>query len=152
MYTNKPILSFLLGDWTIYREIYSDELLSGQAEGYVTFEESESNSLSYTEKGETYFFDIKKLIPFQKKFLYEFSLDTLTVYFADGVDNGKIYQHYALEDFQNKKVESSEKHFCGNDIYQSYYVIKSDEEFFMKTIINGPKKNFIIDTLFEKVI
>lgn len=148
MHTNNHILSFFNGKWTFTRIIKTNHVLYGRAEGEAVFEGSDSNCLNYYEKGKTYIVENNKFIPFQKQFLYKFNQDELTVCFGDGIDNGKIYQHYRLKPFLEQEIKSIEHHVCGNDLYESYYTITSDNEFTLMTVIKGPKKDFEITSVF----
>lgn len=149
MLTHKPIIFFFEGNWTFSREIISNNLPYGKAEGEASFTTKEENFLNYHEIGKTYILENEKSIPFQKRFLYECHHDTLTVYFADGVDSSKVYQHYVLKE---KEIKSIQEHSCGNDLYESYYTILSENEFSLKTIIRGPKKDFEITSDFLRDI
>lgn len=147
---------FFKGAWSFNRDIKIDNGITiyGTATGNAVFEPktefTDCNTLIYSEKGMLTISQTQVTSTFHRSFRYVFA-DTMAVYFNDRVDIGKLYQEYRSD--ENKQTfTSSDAHLCVADNYNAEYKIFDDKSFRLIQSIQGPKKDFLIITDFQKSI
>lgn len=102
-------------------------------------------SMLYEERGTLKMESNNSPLSFSRSFRYLFIDDTLEVYFADGPDNGSLYQQYFYQQ-KNHKLLPSQIHICGKDAYQGEYSLTGPSSFILITTIDGTSKDFLITT------
>lgn len=80
-------------------------------------------------------------------FLYQFKDEAIQIYYADGPDNGKLFQTLT---FKNDS-EASAEHLCGKDLYKSHYKFEFPESFTITHDVKGPKKDYVSETVFRRL-
>ncbi|HLV46421.1 MAG TPA: DUF6314 family protein [Flavobacterium sp.] len=141
---------FFAGNWNFTREIYNGKTLYAQGKGEAVFLANESGKeLTYHEKGNITLTDNQTKIPFYRSFLYAFEREKLAVFFNDGMDKGKLYQHY-IYNADEQLIQSVCEHLCVADNYDGKYFLTDKNHFRLVTHIHGPKKDTIIHTTFHR--
>lgn len=78
----------------------------------------------------------------RQSYIYRLEDNNMVKYFKDG---RKFYEmrfdgHFAYG-----------RHLCGEDVYMAEYEFVDDDQFKLRYIIKGPKKDMVIETEFMKV-
>ncbi|MBS1781089.1 MAG: hypothetical protein JST70_17315 [Bacteroidetes bacterium] len=147
---------FFKGAWTFSRDIKIDNGITiyGTATGHASFDPktkfADCNTLIYSEKGILTISQTGMTSTFHRSFRYVFA-NNMTVYFNDGVDVGKLYQEYRL-DKHKQTFTASCTHLCVQDNYNAEYRILDEKSFRLTQSIQGPKKDFLITTDFQRSI
>ncbi len=142
------LLSFFKGQWLIERSVYikSTNQVHATATGRAQFMIlPEHSSMFYEERGILRMESNNSPLSFSRSFRYLFIDDTLEVYFADGPDNGSLYQQYSYQQ-KNSKLLPSQIHICGKDAYKGEYLLTGSSSFTLITTIDGTSKDFLITT------
>lgn len=143
------LLRYFKGNWSFIREIRKfDNNLYATAQGNVEFVLFENNKLYYKEKGQLVLENNKTKLSFFRSYLYEFIHNGFKVYYADGPSSGSLYQEYKY-DTQKLILLPVEAHLCGLDCYKSFYSLLKSEQFSIDTVVQGPKKDYTISTIFS---
>lgn len=73
----------------------------------------------------------------------------MNVFFNDGLNLGKLYQEYFYH-FEQEILKASKPHECMLDIYNGHYKIINNKNYELVTTVKGPKKYFLIVSLFSR--
>lgn len=147
------LYQFFCGQWQLERTIYikNSGSIHAKAYGIVCFTPGLSeDQLDYEERGKLTITGGISEISFSRHFRYKFNDHNMEVYFADGPDTGLLYQRYVRD--TNNKLIPDQIHICSRDIYQGEYRISGTGSFSLNTMIDGPHKDFQIETLFTKKV
>lgn len=114
--------------------------------GEAKFTPTSNDEYKYTEQG-TLTLDRGDVVEnVTRGYLYKFKDDAIHIYYADGPDDGKLFQTLI---FKNDS-EASAEHLCGEDLYQSLYKFEFPESFTIKHDVKGPKKDYMSETIFKR--
>lgn len=138
------IFQNLEGVWQIERTITPGGALVGQAE-FKSFSQSQFH---YYEQGRLTLEDGKVLEDVSRSYDYRLEGGVIKIYYADGVDNGKLFQE--LEFISDSKAFA--KHLCGDDLYKSEYEFHLPKSFAIRHEVKGPKKDYISETKYSKCV
>ncbi len=116
--------------------------MTGQAE-FTSVSETEYH---YTEQGVLTLDHGEEIMDVKRSYDYRFEDCVIQIYYADGPDNGKLFQ--TLE-FKND-IEAVAEHLCGEDLYKSQYVFDLPDSFIIKHEVQGPKKDYVSETKYTK--
>jgi hypothetical protein len=135
------IFCSLEGTWKLSRIIPNQ----GSVEGVAHFKKDPSypDILFYREEGVFTFSDGNQYA-ISQEYEYRYSKEKISVYFVRDRDR---LLHYLEFTEPNK---ASGMHLCGCDIYFATYEFKLPSEFELMYDVQGPKKNYRIQTVFEK--
>lgn len=122
------------GNWKIERVITGSQ--SGTAKGTATFTETDPCTLAYSERG-----TLAGIGDFSQKYTFRLEEGLLKVYFS----NGESF--YTLEN-------RCGVYCCEKDVYTIKYSSLSPDEttFKIECSVLGPKKGYLITTIFTKII
>jgi hypothetical protein len=145
------LINYFEGDWSFSRKIKTDkDKLFAIADGKASFsKDSKPDSLFYGEDGELDLKQSKTKNLFYKNYIFSFFEDHIRVYFSGGADAGQLYQEYTYR--VNRLIPIAE-HACNRDLYNSEYQITGENQFTLVTKIGGPQKDFLITTIFNRII
>lgn len=140
------VFSDLSGEWQFSREIDDHTRFLGKAIFKVL--NGFANTLHYREEAQITS-EAGKQQQSYREYLYKLVNDnTIDVYFYS--DN-KIQGHFIKLQFDNNQNSVSASHVCKQDIYTMEYFFGIDNEFRIQCRVKGPKKNFKINTIFERI-
>lgn len=139
------IFRHLEGTWGFKREISGE----GKAEGKAFFRKS-STPLEFHYREDGFFINTKgeKFKTF-REYIYRYENGTISVYFTDPPD--KLL--HTLIFFNSSSIPpfmAHAKHLCECDTYDATYQFDSHCTFTLTYAVKGPKKNYTIETYFEK--
>ena len=132
----------LSGHWIIERIIKPGGVMIGQAE----FKCLSDTEYHYIEQGTLTLDHGEDIEGVKRAYVYKFENDVIQIYYADGPDNGKLFQ--AL-DFTSEK-EAQAEHLCGEDFYKSSYSFSFPDHFSIQHMVSGPKKDYVSETKYSK--
>lgn len=143
--TPAQVWKSLPGKWSISREMIGHRGVSlGHAKGIGSFEPNRFNTLNivYNEKGTLF---LPQLPPgsYYKNYHYLFKDENIYVYF-----DSELTSLFHRIDFQH--AQPTGEHLCSLDKYTMFYEFQSEKCFIMTCKVEGPHKNYTIQTLFEK--
>ena len=83
----------------------------------------------------------------EQRYLYRKSEAGLTVLFADtlGLFHDLVF-HVQLDGC----LRAVARHRCGDDMYLSEYRVGPDASFAVQHIVRGPRKDYVIDTVYRR--
>jgi len=143
------LFNYFEGDWSFTREIKTDgDKLFGLAKGKASFTKDTNESLYYSEDGELDLQQSKTKNDFYKSYFFSFYKDHIKVYFSGGANSEQLYQEYTYAD---KQILPIAGHACNRDFYNSEYHITDENQLRQVTTITGPKKDFLITTIFNRI-
>lgn len=145
------LINYFEGDWTFTREIKTDkDKLFAMANGSASFKKDANvDSLFYSEDGELNLEQSRTKNLFYKNYLFSFFTDHIKVYFSGGANSEQLYQEYRQV---GNKISPIAEHACNRDFYNSEYLISDQNQFKQVTKISGPHKDYLITTIFNRVI
>lgn len=148
----KHVFSLLEGSWSLIRTIAGHGIMKGKA----NLRKIENNQLSvkklrYREDGIFELNDGKKMDA-QKEYLYILDNDIIGVYFVENKKQGRLFH---MLDFKKNEttnfLSATAVHNCFPDIYNVRYEIYNKDDFQITYLVNGPKKNYISETVFKRI-
>lgn len=136
---NNSINYFALfeGTWVFNRSISG----SGTSAGKATYIKEGSDTLLYREDG---LFTNLDGVSFQNFRMYCYRLENglISVYFTDG-------KPFHTLQFDGDKATGH--HLCACDHYDAEYLFEAPDRFRLSYKVKGPKKDYTIETLFQKI-
>jgi hypothetical protein len=131
--------SILSGTWDLEKIIEPEGAFSGQA----NFSQNGDLHLDYLERGSmnlngNIFSDCKQ------EYIFQLVNGEISVYFV-GFRKG-LFQTLGVV----SNNELAGKHYCGDDTYNSRYVLISDDAFEIHHTITGPKKDYLIHCQYKR--
>lgn len=137
------------GAWSFTREMSShDGTSKGSAIGKANFDKVKDNLLVYHEEGIATFYPDNTRTEFFRDYTYSLGAHMITLHHQGGQQHGELYQSYTLHE---NKLLAIENHFCGPDIYQGLYELIDEDIFSLTTHVEGPNKDNIIKTKFQRM-
>ena len=130
------IFNRLRGLWHLTRRIEG----YGRMEGVAAFTQTSPEDLSYKEQGLHSLPDGGTLEFFQN-YIYRLEREGLFARFAD------LRPFHGLQLYPDgSALKTASMHLCGADIYRGEYVFEEDNRFSLRWDVQGPKKNYVIQT------
>ena len=129
----------LQGAWRFERKITPGGVMRGDA----VFNQAGTDAYDYEEQGR-WTLDDGTVGEFSKRYSYRVINDDIHVYYADGVDNGKLFHVLEFDGIGQARAE----HLCGQDLYVSAYKFTLPEKFQVTHTVQGPKKDYVSVTNF----
>ena len=132
----------LKGKWNFQRRVNDLDAMSGHAlfeilpeqpSFYWYFEEGIYKNLNQT---------------FFREYIYCFENADIFVFLARA--KKKLGLLYKLEFISD--IQATGQHLCEKDRYQALYTFQNNKQFKLKVRVNGPRKNDLIETVFNKSI
>jgi hypothetical protein len=133
------IFRMLQGAWAFDRQVTPGGAMIGRA----VFNQAGVGVYDYDEAGK-WALDDGTLGEFSRRYSYRLIDDQIHVYYADGVDNGKLFH---VLDVTDERVAQAE-HLCGQDLYKSKYEFDLPNNFKITHAVKGPKKDYVSVTHF----
>lgn len=149
----RELKKYFEGSWSFERKIFknNDNCPEGVAVGEAFFVDiDKTERLRYKEEGRLFLIDIDKSFKFFKHHEYEFHKESVSVTFIDGVDAGKHYQTYKIND-NNNFLSSDHTYLCGTDHYNESYKLIDETHFELNVTVVGERKNLLISTKFTRI-
>lgn len=137
------VFQALDGMWKIDRIIKPGGVMTGQVE----FRPVSETQYHYTEQGRLTTEAGNVIEDVTRAYIYKFENNTIQIYYADGPDNGALFQTL---NFIDKSCATAE-HFCGQDLYKSEYQFNFADSFTIRHIVTGPKKDYVSETVFTRL-
>lgn len=143
--------AYFSGRWNFLRTMLgADDVLIGEAEGAAEFLPGAGTSLlHYKESGQLRLAADQRVVAFSRRFDYEVAGDVVHVVFADGMQAGQAYQSYRY-DAATQALLPVDTHLCILDRYDGSYHLIDDEQFELRTRIDGPHKDYLLHTRFTR--
>lgn len=139
----QDIFQQLSGWWEINRQISPGGVILGEVE----FEAVSDDEYAYREHG-TLTLDHGDVVEgVTRSYRYIYKEGAIQVLYADGPDDGKLFQVLEFED----KTRAQAQHLCGQDLYQSRYEFYLPDSFSITHTVTGPKKDYVSDTIFKRL-
>ena len=136
------LFSRLKGHWKIDRKIDPQGSLAGVAD----FVRQPDGWLLYREAGE--------LVLPQGRFQAErnFRFEPLTDGFAVFFDAEplRLFHRIRLDEIADGRLRGEAEHPCGRDTYLTTYIFHPDGEFSVRHRVNGPNKDYAVQTLYKR--
>lgn len=148
MYT---IFKMLKGAWRLTKITY-DKMNQRTYKfiGKATFKQLTKNELLFREDGE-YINPLtqeKLNTSSSREYLYTYEDESINVYFAKSNKRDGLFHRLNRKDLEKKKFDCF--HPCKKDTYQTQYRFFNNDEFTIKHIVNGPKKNYTTETTYKR--
>lgn len=149
--TSTDLYAYFHGYWTFSRTMLGAKGLQiGDADGEAEFQPASFASvLHYKESGHLRLIIGERMVSFSRRFDYTFFEDEVDVKFADGMQAGQNYQRYHY-DPERKVLLPAKTHLCVLDHYNGSYTLRDDDHFDMLTRIEGPHKDYAVQTHFAR--
>lgn len=132
----------LLGIWSFEREISG----YGGMSGVATFEPIDGDRSLYEESGELRLDDGQRLHA-ERRYVYEWLDKGFAVYFHD---TGELFHRVTFADCGEGEWRASANHLCKADSYISEYLFGVDGTFEVRHEVRGPKKDYMILTVYRR--
>ena len=129
------------GDYSYQRFISSPQL---SIQGTARFEQIGANQKIYTEQG-CYRLGENEQTCYQKQF-FTVEASRLLIHKNDH----SLLHEFALDDTLEFPFQLTHRHQCGNDTYSLTMTIHSSDSFSTSYVIQGPSKDYTIDTAFSR--
>lgn len=133
----EQVFRSLEGVWGFTRVIHG----SGRMKGTATFVKKADSTLLYYETGLLKLNDGASFESY-RNYIYEWNDQKITVLFEDG-------RFFHELDFETD-MDAKGHHECGLDLYRASYRFDGPHSFELQWAVTGPKKDYIIQTNFEK--
>lgn len=140
------IFTMLQGSWKIHRAIPGHGIVNGIA----NFTGGTVNQLFYKEGG-TFIQEQGKQFNIQQEYLYTYYKKQISVYFCEGSQKNQLFYHLNKLTRCNDKLHLSASYLCNLDLYQLAYDFAHQNEFNLRYVVTGPKKNYTINTLYHRI-
>jgi hypothetical protein len=132
----------LEGGWQLERVIAPGGVIVGLAE----FKPLSKSQYYYKEQGRLTLDDGRLIEDVSRAYDYRLESDVIKIYYADGPDNGKLFQTLEF----SGETKAIAEHLCGDDLYKSEYEFYLPESFTIRHQVKGPKKDYISETKYSK--
>jgi hypothetical protein len=145
------LFNHLQGVWQLKRRLGTQ----GHMQGMARFQTWKEGVLYYQEQGSATFGSSKALLAY-RAYAYVYDQGTIAVHFWDKVQKqpaGLLHTLY----FQSAKTISqvlvaTGTHKCADDVYKAHYTFVSQKHFQLTYKVQGPHKNYTIQTYFRREI
>lgn len=142
----KELFNILPGKWQYSRKVTNnqDPSLSGEGYGKCEFVSVGENDLLYAETGVFKTHNGGQLKTFNSYFyVFNATNNSLEKHFVNDTNTkGKLF--YILSD------DKTASHLCGQDTYKAIYEVSGHSEFIITYSVAGPRKDYLLRTLFTK--
>jgi hypothetical protein len=136
------IFRMLQGVWAFDRQVTPGGTMTGRA----VFEQAGHSTYDYEEQG-SLTLDTGTTHDVARRYSYRLIDNEIHVYYADGVDSGKLFH---VLDAADERVAQAE-HLCGQDLYKSKYEFDLPYGFKIIHEVKGPKKDYLSETTFMRL-
>jgi dimethylaniline monooxygenase (N-oxide forming) len=138
----------LEGNWKLVRKVVNE----ATAEGFARFKklETQPNTLAYRENG-TITFKNGTSTPFYRKYIYQLENEKISVFFHEQSPR-LMHTLQFREPCKDYPFRAEAIHFCNRDTYNATYEFQRPDQFELNYSIEGPYKNQLIQTVFQKQI
>ncbi len=141
------IFQSLIGGWSIQRTIRSSEgTLLGTFTGKALYKEISPHLLHYREEGLLHSEQCKSCAFREYYFLYD---EDIKIYFD--LKLTRLFHKMECEISDTYPFYASGVHHCGEDVYNMSYVFISQKEYTTTVSVKGPRKNYLITSVFLKL-
>lgn len=138
------LYEYLQGTWEFERIIEGH----GTAQGMATFKKHAVNpqTLNYQESG--IFHNLaQQAFKVHREYIYQFEHEHIHVYHARCGEKTDFFFELLLN---TEEQQGAGHHLCVQDHYQAFYQFINTHQFQLNFKVNGPKKDFLIETHYRK--
>jgi hypothetical protein len=138
----KDVFDFLMGRWSFEREV------SGQAsiQGEASVSMQQDRTALYVEAALVILTSGERLHG-ERRYLYRKIDDGFSVFFHD---TGALFHDLRFEPDGEGRLRACATHSCKADFYRSTYVLWDHGCMHVQHIVQGPRKDFQIDTVYRR--
>lgn len=138
------LYQYLQGEWRFYRTIEPH----GHAQGIAQFSpmDNQENCLYYQEHGQ-FFQNEQQYFKMQRDYIYVCAENTIDIYHARTGIQGDFFLKVVFESYTTAAIAT---HLCQQDLYQATFSLINEQNFQVEYRVNGPKKNYLIHTKYQK--
>lgn len=139
------------GEWSLERRMHAlDGAQKGHASGTAIFKsDGNDDTWHYHEQGLGVHYPGTTGHPFFRTYHYQLNGEQIDVYPRHGEQRGALYQSYRWSQ-KDKTLYPIETHHCALDQYRGLYEIIDHHHFRLTTRVDGPRKGYVIKTLFSR--
>jgi Family of unknown function (DUF6314) len=123
-------------------------------QGIAIFKTWGAGVLCYQEQGSVIAFGSSKTFSAYRAYAYVYDQGTIAVHFWDGAREqpaGLLHTlHFQSTHDTSQTLVATGTHECADDVYKARYVFASCEHFRSIYQVQGPRKNYTIQTYFSK--
>lgn len=144
------IFHSLEGQWNLYRTIKG----IGSVMGIAKFQKNctDNTLLHYREDG-IFTNQVEGTSnKIYRDYLYCFQNDEISVFYAEKSKGLLHTLEFNSTSFSLPPITATAKHLCGCDAYNATYEFNLPDEFSMTYAVNGPKKDYIISSIFKRLV
>lgn len=147
MKSGKTFFEILKGTWIFKRKISANGVVNGVAE----FKQIKPEVLNYSENG-VWQVSGQTINIYQKyQYHYDSQTDVISVYFAE--EKPRFFYEINIlppDEKNSTDISATAEHQCQQDHYKAQYSILNKNQFSLFYYVSGPKKNYTIQTEFER--
>ncbi len=138
----KTIFHHLEGFWQFCRTVPNGSVI-----GTARFTKQGSEELYYREEGRMTFLNGSSHRVY-REYVYKLEKGVISVFFYE--KPLRLFHHLEVADASDYPITARGVHLCGCDQYDAIYQFEGPDKFSLKYLIQGPKKDYSIFTIFEK--
>jgi hypothetical protein len=135
------LFNSLAGQWKFERIIENQ----GQADGNAAFNMQSSGNLLYREEG-IYQSQTEKQYRIFREYLYSCQNNQISVYFVENNSAPRLFYTLMPVFIDHQCRYATGRHLCLKDTYEAKYTFICFNEFTLRYQVNGPAKNYFIET------
>jgi hypothetical protein len=139
---NLDFFEMLPGRWSFEREIPGQ----GSMKGTAVFELVSEGRAEYFEFGELALKNGERLRA-ERRYVYEVMHGGFKVHFHE---TGEIFERAVFVEQKSGGWKASANHRCEKDFYESEYCFPIDGTFIVRHAVRGPKKDYLIRTIYRR--
>ena len=144
------LFTHLTGVWELKRRLG----IQGQMQGIARFQPWSKDVLHYQEQGSATFGNSRQFSTY-RTYAYVYDQGTIAVYFWDQKQQQPAGLLHTLQFHRTKTANqllmATGTHRCAEDVYKAHYLFVNHKHFQLAYQVDGPKKNYTIQTHFGKV-
>jgi hypothetical protein len=140
------LLTYFLGQWTLDREVVGVAVMKG----VTTFTPAGPDTAAYFEDVSVHLAD-GQVLHGEQRYIYERTSDGLAVYFHPTPSEAAEGARRLFHELHFVELHAEASHLCNEDLYRSTYVIRSRDEFTVEHAVQGPRKDYVSHTRYQRV-
>jgi hypothetical protein len=145
------LFTHLTGVWELRRRLGTQ----GHMRGIARFQPWRKGILHYQEQGSATFGNSRPF-PAYRAYAYVYNQGTIAVYFWDQARQQPAELLHTLQfcftNNSSQTLMAAGTHGCAEDVYKARYIFVNHDYFQLTYQVHGPKKNYTIQTNFNKLI
>jgi Family of unknown function (DUF6314) len=139
---SQHVFDLILGEWSFVREVPGQASMTGQATVCL----QEDGTALYRETARIVLVG-GEILHGEQRYLYRKTGDGFAVFFHD---TRGLFHDLKFSVHGDGCLKASASHDCNADLYLSEYELRSDGSFFTQHTVRGPRKNYVLQTVYRK--